>query len=193
METKIYIYSLSDPRTNEVRYIGKSVNPKRRLNEHLKKFTGSHKSNWIKSLLNIGLMPIIEIVEICNDSNWCEREKYWISQFGNLTNGTEGGEDGRMLSSVRKRMSIINSGVNNPNYGKKASEETRKKISESLINRNLSKEHKNAIKKSVYSVRILVNNKLYESYKDAEKDLNIHATTVYRRCLSNNFPEYKIL
>lgn len=29
-----YIYGLVDPRTNELRYVGKSVNPKARLSKH---------------------------------------------------------------------------------------------------------------------------------------------------------------
>lgn len=35
METT-FIYSLKDPRTNEIKYVGKSNNPKNRLNRHIR-------------------------------------------------------------------------------------------------------------------------------------------------------------
>jgi hypothetical protein len=63
---EIYIYSLKHPITNEVRYIGKTKNIKRRYYEHINTKGNSYKSNWIKSLLNEGIKPIIDIIEICN-------------------------------------------------------------------------------------------------------------------------------
>jgi predicted GIY-YIG superfamily endonuclease len=90
-----YIYALTDPETNEPRYVGRSKNLKRRLYEHhqtkrLK--TKTHKNNWIKSLIDRGLKAKIVILEECNDTNWSEREKYWVANIPNLTNTTEGGE-----------------------------------------------------------------------------------------------------
>ncbi len=43
-----YIYTLSDPNTNEVRYVGKTINIKRRYKQHLyDKRQTSHKNSWI--------------------------------------------------------------------------------------------------------------------------------------------------
>ena len=51
METT-YIYTLSDPRNNLVRYVGKTSNPKMRLQNHMnrKHNERTHKRNWIESL-----------------------------------------------------------------------------------------------------------------------------------------------
>ena len=47
----VFIYELIDPKTNETRYVGKSVDPQGRLNKgHLGDNKTSHKRNWIKSL-----------------------------------------------------------------------------------------------------------------------------------------------
>ena len=65
-ETKItFIYTISHPLTNEVRYIGKSNTPRKRLFSHIDKRnkTKSHKNNWIISLLKEDLRPIIEVLE----------------------------------------------------------------------------------------------------------------------------------
>jgi len=82
-----------------VRYVGKTTNVERRFSSHISRSKRSkhHAANWIRSLLNLSLKPIIEIVEICDNNNWEQREKYWISyyrQFYDLTNTTDGGEGG---------------------------------------------------------------------------------------------------
>jgi len=62
-----YIYSLSDPLDSVVRYIGATINPKSRLNTHLKQFTGTEqKTAWIKGLILIGLKPIMTIICECD-------------------------------------------------------------------------------------------------------------------------------
>lgn len=94
--TKIYV--LRDPRTNEIRYVGKTVKPLNdRLASHINdsKTKKSHRGRWIASLLKIGLSPIIEMIETCGD-NWAERERFWIAHYRaateKLTNECDGGE-----------------------------------------------------------------------------------------------------
>ena len=57
----VFIYTLSDPITNDVRYIGKTNDVKFRFNDHIKKSKNNktHKDKWISSLLNKGLKPLI--------------------------------------------------------------------------------------------------------------------------------------
>ena len=94
-----YIYVLSEP-TGEIRYVGKSVNPKdryrRHLNEAKKRNSITYKSNWIYSLLKKGLKPKIEVIDQV-DGEWEWLEQYWISQMKiwgfDLVNDTEGGEN----------------------------------------------------------------------------------------------------
>jgi hypothetical protein len=91
----IKIYKLIDPITNEIRYIGKTKNVLlKRYNEHISRAKQEHDSHvycWIKKLLKDNLKPIIKLVEECNEDDWEEREKYWISFYPNLTNISKGG------------------------------------------------------------------------------------------------------
>lgn len=96
----IYFYTLSHPTTNEIRYLGKTNNIKKRYNKHINesiKSTTSHKKAWTNSLLKQNLKPTIEILDILGkNTNWQFQEQYWISQLKtwgfNLTNSTNGGE-----------------------------------------------------------------------------------------------------
>lgn len=93
-----FIYKLIDPETNEVRYVGKSNNPKRRLAAHYNKarYRPTHKFNWIKALKDKGLKPILEVIEEVSIDLWKGREKFWIKFYKqeghNLTNYTQGGD-----------------------------------------------------------------------------------------------------
>jgi hypothetical protein len=92
---KIKIYKLVDPRTNKIRYVGKTKNTlHKRYTEHLYRAKQGHNSkvySWIRKLLKLNLKPLIELIEYCESNNWEEREKYWISYYPNLTNISEGG------------------------------------------------------------------------------------------------------
>jgi predicted GIY-YIG superfamily endonuclease len=132
MELIIYIYSLTDPNTNVVRYIGKSVNPKRRFNEHINnchKSSNNNKDNWIKKLLFNNQFPILNIIEETTIDKWSDREKYWITMYTNLTNSTSGGEYGIPTDDVIQKMRVNNTGDRNPMWGKRWTEEQRLKLS----------------------------------------------------------------
>ena len=96
---KTLIYTLEDPLTGEIRYIGKTIRTlAQRMTSHIYsiKKENNHRSKWIKSLLNEGRKPVIKVLEECNWSDSQDLEIYWISQFKqwgfNLVNATEGGE-----------------------------------------------------------------------------------------------------
>jgi len=122
MEYKIYF--LIDPRTNEVRYVGKTTkNLNRRLfNGHLKDKTKTHKTNWLNSLKKQSLIPEIKLIKICKNEELCNfSEKFYIKLFGRadknmgiLVNSTDGGEgvSGRILSQETKNK------IGNSNKGK---------------------------------------------------------------------------
>lgn len=102
----MFIYTLSSSEyPNEIRYIGKTKNLKDRLRRHISKYylnkDISYKNNWIKSELEKGNKILINELEVVNESNWQECEKYWIEQFKQwgykLVNTTEGG-DGLILT-----------------------------------------------------------------------------------------------
>ncbi|WP_406867225.1 GIY-YIG nuclease family protein [Paraburkholderia fungorum] len=94
-ETKIYV--LRDPRTNEIRYVGKTVRDlRKRLREHVasapRKIT--YRDNWIFTLLDEGLHPIIEEIDR-TIGDWEALEAKWIAHHkslgAKLTNLTDGG------------------------------------------------------------------------------------------------------
>src|ERR1700752_5538931 len=97
----IKIYTLQDPITLEYKYIGKTINKlEYRLSAHIsetKKGRSCYRHCWIKSLLNKGLHPLIELLDETEDVNWNWLEIYWISQFKtwgfNLVNLSDGGEN----------------------------------------------------------------------------------------------------
>ena len=110
---KTYIYILEDPNTKEVRYVGKTVNIKKRFYQHTnKKIQESSRrrylSNWLLKLLNNKQKPIMIIIdEIEGDWEWLEQ--YWIEQFKqwgfklvNLTNGGDG-----VSGFIHKKETII--------------------------------------------------------------------------------------
>ena len=93
-----YIYTLSDPRNNQVRYVGKTNNPKQRRSAHgvLTREQKSRKKNWVKHLKSLSLKPVFEIIEEVSIDEWKEAEKFWITQFKAwgfiLLNHTSGGD-----------------------------------------------------------------------------------------------------
>lgn len=80
---KTFIYALIDPRNQQIKYIGKANNPKLRFNGHLREClkTETLKNNWIKSLLNKGLKPIVEIIDEVLESEWQFWERHYISLY----------------------------------------------------------------------------------------------------------------
>jgi predicted GIY-YIG superfamily endonuclease len=132
------IYGLLDPITSEMRYIGYTSDPRRRLRQHhskqnLKK--KSHKNSWIKSILKKGFDVEIVILEECETRIQASQAEiaqiaYHKSIGTRLTNTTAGGDGhpGHKLSAeARKKISASLKG-----HG--CSEQTRAKISASKRN-----------------------------------------------------------
>jgi len=178
----VFIYSLHDPETGHLRYVGKANNPIKRLRNHLSRrgLKKSHRDSWIQNLKSRGLKPIQFIVAEVPEVGWQFQEQKFIRgarDLGfDLVNETEGGEGlvnpssatrekmrashigkipwnkGKLcpiIGSVRKgmifseshRKALSDAAKTNPirmkhidslnRIGKKDSEETRKKKSES--------------------------------------------------------------
>lgn len=125
----IYIYGLADPDTGEIRYIGKSIRVYDRLSNHCNDRSRNHRTNWIKTLLQVGKKPALVILEeLPHDADWQDSERRWIaharSNGWRLTNGTDGG-DGLMNPPEEVREKIRATWV-----GRKHSPETLAKYSE---------------------------------------------------------------
>lgn len=77
------IYTLVDPRTNAVHYVGRTGNPKRRYERHLYGRTNRAKVTWISELRALGLRPLMIIVEHVKlpTRKAIEREIRWIYNY----------------------------------------------------------------------------------------------------------------
>lgn len=107
-----YIYVLIDPRDNEVRYVGKTSNPKYRLSGHIseckKESTKHYRARWIRSLLKDNIKPIIKFIKACplNDFEKFETEYIKIFKSDKLTNSDETGQGNSCrIKEVIDRMS----------------------------------------------------------------------------------------
>lgn len=75
------IYALREPRTDEYRYIGKSNSGIKRAKSHL---TFSHNNNvniWVQELRELGLSPIIDVLEECEEELLNIKESFWIQYY----------------------------------------------------------------------------------------------------------------
>jgi hypothetical protein len=148
----VYIYLLIDPSTNEIRYVGSTTRPDKRLGEHLTSRDKSYRTNWIKSLAED--IPIFHILQIIPASFWEEAEKYWISYFKSigcpLTNHAKGGGYGNLdrdkakpappiSLETREKMRIAR-------LGRQHSKETRIKMSKASLGVKKSEEHREHMK-----------------------------------------------
>jgi hypothetical protein len=139
---KTIIYGLLDPRTDEIRYIGRSSSGMKRARHHLKKSVltkdRTHKGHWLRKL---GAAPLVLVLEEVQDGNLAEREVWWIS-FGRsegwpLTNETDGGEGGH---TGRKFTPEHRARISAANKGRKLTEEQRNKISAAARQRPVDRE-----------------------------------------------------
>ncbi|MFN7301685.1 MAG: NUMOD1 domain-containing DNA-binding protein [Bacteroidota bacterium] len=102
-----YIYALIDPLTNNIRYIGKTVNLASRYSFHVNDKSNTYKVNWIKSLQTQNLKPIMVVIDKCKYS-WQDREKFWIAHFKKmykLTNLTAGGDG--LLNPIKTKKRAV--------------------------------------------------------------------------------------
>lgn len=79
------IYTLTDPRTNAVRYVGRTCDPERRYKQHIDRSAKTipiEKSNWVLELRALNLRPSMVIIENVEPTNKVfERERRWIFHF----------------------------------------------------------------------------------------------------------------
>ncbi len=132
MKTDIaFIYALLDPTDGSVRYIGKTVSPKRRIHTHISesiKFN-HHRARWIRSLVSKNLKPILKVLKICPLSDFAKYEKEYIKLYKSkkLTNSDETGS-----GNTNRKRKIIDDAI------KKIS----RKVYQFDLNGNFIKEYK---------------------------------------------------
>ena len=155
-----FVYTLSDPRTNEVRYVGQTAESlETRLRKHCWPSTikrePCHRTHWIASLLAAGTKPLIEMVEEISTEAVDETERFYIEYFRSLgfrlVNQQPGGDGWpkgmkRRPHTEAEKLAVSATLKGRPkplrtkeharnlgmsNIGRRVSAETKKKLSES--------------------------------------------------------------
>lgn len=93
----VAIYCLVNPITRNIFYVGKTKRRiESRLSAHIQdKGVNARKDREINNIIESGRRPLIETLELCDESKWEDREVFWISEIKRLgfsiTNGNKGG------------------------------------------------------------------------------------------------------
>jgi len=105
------IYVLKCPITNEIKYIGQTINFAKRKTDH---FTNKGKSLrlmfWFDSLEKVGLKPIFEIYFICDDKEIKNKieEKLIKTMNKTVLNARQGGlNNGILVKKFKKRTEFL--------------------------------------------------------------------------------------
>jgi hypothetical protein len=143
-----FIYVLIDPRTGEVRYVGKSNDPIRRLQGHLQSARADKPwgvCRWIRDLAAVGLTPGVVVIDQVSADEWEPAEVEWIAHFrsagARLTNTAPGGLGGFSPEAIEKAHAA--------KRGVAASLETRAKMSAAKLGVKKSPEHVEAVRKAL--------------------------------------------
>jgi len=115
MSSCFLIYGLIDPRSGQLRYVGKSEHGLHRPNSHrypsvLAQDRNVHKVNWIRCLETAGLRYEVVVLEEClTVTSLNKAEQRQIARCraagANLLNLTKGGEGCRATPETRRKMS----------------------------------------------------------------------------------------
>jgi len=112
-ETKYVVYALADPRTKEIRYIGKTGDLDQRKSRHSSGNTHGQVACWEKELVEEGLSPICTLLEEeLTAEQVDEWERFWIERgkrlgwsLLNILPGGNGWYAGAVPESVRQKIS----------------------------------------------------------------------------------------
>lgn len=107
-----YIYILKDPETGEPRYVGSTVTPKNRRQQHSsRQREKSYKSKWINSLLKFNVKPVFEVIDLVHYKKWRQAEKHYIKEYkkigARLTNYDEGGIGASAANVPKGRLHLL--------------------------------------------------------------------------------------
>lgn len=160
---EVFIYALRDPQTEAIRYVGKTINTKKRLTAHINEKGERRKNRWLRSL---NCEPTLYILEKTSHQDWKNRERWWIKycrEMGcDLTNHTDGvdGLHGASLETRAKLSVLMTQRMSDHSFrvriftperarrislalkGKKKAAEHVAKLPQNRIGRTLTEEHR---------------------------------------------------
>lgn len=106
-----YIYGLYCPLTGTLKYVGMTNNPPARYIQHLADKADSPKVQWMNTLREHGVKPVMGIIEECTEANVRSRELFWLEYYLSkgveLTNSALGFEQKTVQSVARYYMSHL--------------------------------------------------------------------------------------
>lgn len=122
-------------------YYGQALNIKRRFSCHKETMRkGKHKNKKIQNIYNKYGYPKYEVLEICSKEELYLKEQYYIDKYitethcCNLLSIASSSKGYKQSDETKEKNRLARIGMfdgeNNPFYGKKHTEETKKKISE---------------------------------------------------------------
>lgn len=193
-KNKYYIYRHIRIDKNTPFYVGKGSGDRAFQKKSRNKYWKNIASNGYKIeiiLKNLtqknAYKKEIEFIELYKSFGYCE---------ANFTNGGEGAWGFKCEESTIKYRSIMLSGSNNPMYGKKRSEEAKRKTSEKvkgdknpMYGKSRTQETKNKISETIKSrghgckpVKCINTGIIYQSATHAAHELGLHATSIIKVC-----------
>lgn len=101
------VYGLIDPRTDCLRYVGKTTNLKKRYSRHCnpQRSDRSHRGCWLRGIRNSGLQPVVVVLEEVAEQDVVDAECFWIASLraagADLVNAANGGEGGATRTGHR--------------------------------------------------------------------------------------------
>lgn len=109
------VYGLADPRSDVVRYVGKSTSglsrPKHHFYQSVRRADRTHKGAWLRQLATVGLKPSIKILEVVSEDALSVREVFWVkhglAQGWPLCNHCVGGEGVGQPEEHYKKLSAL--------------------------------------------------------------------------------------
>lgn len=207
-----FIYCLVDPRTNQIRYVGKANNPKIRYKQHLNKKIKNYVHYWIQSLNKEGQFPELFIIDEVPKVDWIFWEQHYISLYKswgfkltNLTSGGDGLEGFKHSQLTKTKISILHKGRKLTDQHKKAlsdsirkirvspSEETKIKMIKASIKRFSDpiklEDHRRKAQlrngKKILVIDINKNETEYNAINEASRVLNIRKSRI-DECINPN-------
>lgn len=143
------VYTLCDPQTMGIRYVGYSKRVNERYKAHLLNDTVTHRGRWVGKLIRAGLAPVLRVLCIVQGMDEAKRvEIALIASYRKkgtrLTNSTSGGDGVSGTPEVRAKQALA---AMIP-----CTEEKKAKISATLIGRPCDAERRAVLTKAARSM-----------------------------------------
>ncbi len=176
---KSHVYALMDPRSGELRYIGKTCQGvAARVAGHMRSArNGSpyHSACWLRQLIKTGMKPDVMILAHAPHADAANLERQYIALLraagAKLTNMADGGEGVPGMNKGRKHTPGARRNMSRAQVGRKHTKATRRKISKAHQGMTHSVESRRKMSESStgkkHSVR--TRRKLSESLRGLEK------------------------